>query len=345
MKGLTQSALDKIVERTVAKKHIHGAVFHVTAPGQGLALSSAGGNLEPEGLYYIASINKLFVSALILRLCREGQLRLSDKLAGFLPADHVQGVHVYKGRDYSGAITIGQLLTQTAGLPCYLIDKHPSGVKVMEGLLQGQDEPWPTDKVLTRVKEMAPKYPPGQTGKANYGNTTFRLLGKVLEAVKGASLSAILEDLFGELGLQKTFVFRPGEQPPFAPVYFKAASTVLSRYFSSSGFDIVSNAGDQMAFLQAFFGGYFYPKEQLLAPGQWNRIFFPFKYGMGMQQFSLPRILSPFKPFPQMMGHAGSTGSFAFYVPQKDLYMTGTVNQASSPGAAFQAMVQIVNRL
>lgn len=59
----------------------------------------------------------------------------------------------------------------------------------------------------------------------------------------------------------------------------------------------------------------------------------------------MPRILSPFKPVHDMLGHSGSTGSVAFYVPAVGLYITGTVNQQATPSVAFQTMIKIVNRL
>jgi hypothetical protein len=46
-----------------------------------------------------------------------------------------------------------------------------------------------------------------------------------------------------------------------------------------------------------------------------------------------------------MIGHSGSTGSVAFYIPEKDLYITGTVNQQARPGIAFQTMIRIINRM
>ncbi|MFH1260289.1 MAG: hypothetical protein ABII74_10860 [Elusimicrobiota bacterium] len=68
-------------------------------------------------------------------------------------------------------------------------------------------------------------------------------------------------------------------------------------------------------------------------------------YGIGIQKFYLPRILSPFHPMPDMLGHCGSTGSMAFYVPDIDLYITGSINQQASPNIAFQTIIKIINKL
>jgi len=100
-----------------------------------------------------------------------------------------------------------------------------------------------------------------------------------------------------------------------------------------------------MTFLKAFFNGYFFSMKTLKELEKWNNIFFPFKYGIGIQKFYMPRFLSPFKTIPDMIGHSGSTGSVAFYVPDKDIYITGTVNQQARPNIAFQLMIKIVNLL
>jgi CubicO group peptidase (beta-lactamase class C family) len=345
MNRLSQPTLDRIVGQTVSNKHIQGAVFHIASPDQSTALTSAAGNILPDGLYYIASINKLFLSALTLRLHRDGKLNLTDKIANYLPADTIRGLLVYKGRDYSNEITIAHLISHTSGLPCYLIDKRHKEPKVMQELLQGIDQEWPTDRVIAQVKRMQPKFRPGQKGKANYANTNFRLMGKVLEAVVQQPLTTILTNVFDELKLQNTFVLRPGEEKMFTPVYVKEKPIYIPRYLSSSGYDIISNAQDQMTFLKAFFEGYFYPKEKLPELGQWNDIFFPFKYGIGVQQFYTPRIFSPFKRIPHMIGHCGSTGTVAFYVPEKEVFITGAINQAKAPQALFQTVVRIINQL
>ena len=81
-----------------------------------------------------------------------------------------------------------------------------------------------------------------------------------------------------------------------------------------------------MTFLKAFFDCHFFPMKTLKELGKWNNVFFPFKYGIGIQKFYIPRFLSPFKPVPNMIGHSGSTGSVAFYIPDKDFFITGTVN-------------------
>ena len=89
----------------------------------------------------------------------------------------------------------------------------------------------------------------------------------------------------------------------------------------------------------------FFPKERLGELEKWNSIFFPFKYGVGIQKFKIPRILSLFQSVPEMIGHCGSTGSVAFYVPDMDIYITGTVNQQAKPNVTFQTTIKIIQKL
>ncbi len=339
---LTKAELDKIVGKLASHKLVFGTVFYVSS-GDGLIdCISAAGNMQEETPYYIASINKLIIAAVALRLITEGQLGMEDKLAVYLKQDEIKGLHVYKGVDYSEDLSIVHLLSQTSGLPDYLEDKQANGKIAMKDLEAGIDHPWNFEKVLEEVKQMSPHFPPGQKGKAKYIDTNHQILGVVIERITGRGLPDVLHEVFGELGMKNTYVFGEKEEP-FAPIYYKSAIIEVPIFLASTRQDIISTAKDQMIFLKAFFEGYFYPKEKLKSLEKWNRIFFPFKYGIGIQKFYLPGIFSPFKKIPEMIGHSGSTGTLAFFLPERDLYITGTVNQQAAPRLAFQTMLKIIN--
>jgi D-alanyl-D-alanine carboxypeptidase len=167
----------------------------------------------------------------------------------------------------------------------------------------------------------------------------------VIERITGEPIDVVLNNLFKELNLTNTYVCKDVNDRNFVPIYYKAETRHLPLFLTSTKNDIISTAKDQMTFLKAFFNGYFFPKESLHELEKWNNVFFPFKYGIGIQKFHLPRILSPFKPVPDMIGHSGSTGSVAFCIPDMNLYITGTVNQQASPNVAFQTMIKIADRL
>jgi len=344
MKILNQSTLNQLIENVTTKKYIFGAVFYVESKDNSTALMSASGNIKEDDQYYIASINKLFIAAIILKLKSDKKLHLEDSIAKYLSKETISGLHIYKGIDYSHSITITHLMSHTSGLPGYLIDKNSNGKKIITELINGNDQSWPIDKAITGVKSMKPSFPPGKKGKARYTDTNHQLLSKIIENITGESVNIVLKKIiFDELGLTKTYVCEDPNNMKFAPMYYKSEPRHLPIFLTSTRNDIISTAKDQMSFLKAFFNGYFFPLEILKDLEKWNNIFFPFKYGMGIQKFYMPRFLSLFKPVPEMIGHCGSTGSVAFYIPDKDIYITGTVNQQARPNVAFQLMIKIIN--
>ncbi len=340
-----QNTLNLLVNDLGKKKNIFGAVFHVSSDDHNLDLISACGEMTVDSQYYIASINKLFVSAIILKLYTDGMLDLQDKIAGYLPVEVMKGLHIYKGKDYSNDLSILHLISQTSGLPCYLLDKQANGKKAMAELEAGIDQPWPIDKVIGEVKKMNPHFPPGQEGKAYYIDTNHQILSRLIEIITGEPVNIVLKKLFSDLNLNDTFVCEQVSSENLVPIYYKAKRIALPLFFNSTQNDIISTARDQMTFLKAFFNGYFFPKERLNELEKWQNIFFPFKYGIGIQMFSIPRFLSPLQPVPDMIGHCGSTGAVAFYVPETKVYITGTINQQASPNLAFQTMIKILNHL
>ena len=341
---LEQSSVDQIVRATNEKKNIFGAVFYVSSEDNNIDLMSASGNIAPENPYYIASINKLLISSILLKLYAAGRLDINNKISEFIPKEIMTGLHIHKGKEYSSDLTITHLLSHTSGLPCYLTDKQADGRRVMAELEVGIDQPWPVDKVIQAAKNMKTHFPPGEKGKAKYSDTNYQILNLIIEGITRMPVQIVLKNLFQELNLEQTYVFENIQDDSFVPIYYKSKQIKIPLYLISTQNDIISTARDQMTFLKAFFNGHFFPKERLHELEKWCNVSFPFKYGVGIQKFYTPRILSPFQPIPEMIGHSGSTGSVAFYVPDKDIYITGTTNQQAQPSIAFQTMIKILTK-
>ena len=343
--ALIKSDIDSLVARVVGKSHIAGAVLYVSSGTGSIDVISSGGNFTPDSKYYIASINKMFMSSLILKLATAGILRLEDKLAEYVSAEIIENLHVYKDTDYSREITLIHLISQTSGLPDYIEDKQENGKIVIKELEAGIDQAWPVEKVIEAAKLMNPHFPPGTPGKAKYIDTNHQILELVVEKVMGEPVEKVLCNLFQELGMSNTYVCEDVQDKSYVPIRFKDKERDLSQFLTSTKNDIISTASDQMTFIKAFFNGHFYPKDKLNELEKWNRIFFPFEYGIGIQKFSLPKILTLMSTSPDMIGHAGSTGAVAFYVREKNLYFTGTVNQQAKPGAIYQLMLKILKNI
>ena len=336
--------VDQLVSKTVGKNNITGAVVYVSLGDGSFDLISSAGDFQDNSKYYIASINKLFMSSIILRLVTEERLRLDDKFADFVPNDVISNLHVLGGKDYSREITLRQMISQTSGLPDYIEDKQKNSHIAMKDLEAGLDPAWPVEKVIEEVKKMKPHFPPGKPGKAKYIDTNHQLLGLVIEKVIGKPNIQVLNSLFHELGMRDTYVVSDIDDRSYVPVRYKEEEISISNFLSSTKNDIISTARDQMIFIKAFFDGYFWPKKRLEELEKWNKIFFPFEYGIGIQKFSIPAVFTMFRKLPPLIGHAGSVGSVAFYVPKKDIYFTGTVNQQAKPSAIYQIMLKVIRK-
>src|SRR6056297_194146 len=345
MKTINIEKFNQIIENITNKKYIHGATFRVLVGESGEEWTGASGNLQVDSAYYIASINKMFVSALILKLINEEKLSFDNPLSNFIQPDVLKGLHVYKGKDYSKEITVLHLLSQTSGLPCFLSDKPKKGKAPIKELEEGIDQPWPINKVMDRVRALEAYFPPGMDHKAKYVDTNHQLLNLVFEGVTKKTVKDGLDQLFKELQMSHTYVCEDIADKSYIFPYYKNEKRNISQFITSTNNDIISTTQDQILFIKAFFNGYFYPKDHLKSLELWKPIFFPFQYGIGIQKFYMPRMMSPLRKVPDMIGHCGSTGAVAYYVPDLDVYITGTTNQQASPNAAFQTMIKMVHSL
>ena len=164
----------------------------------------------------------------------------------------------------------------------------------------------------------------------------------------GTGIAQTMDELlFAPLGLTKTYLYTDGSDTRPAPLYYKNHPLPIPLAMTAFGSDggIVSTAAECMIFLKAFFAGRFFPQEYLAEMSQWNRIFFPLEYGVGLTRFKLPWIFSPFKPQPELLGHSGLSGAFAYYSSEKDTYLTGTVNQINNPDISYKLMLQLLSHL
>ncbi|WP_281886129.1 serine hydrolase [Paenibacillus sp. YYML68] len=323
-----------------------GTIIRIEAHDSDWVWTGATEPLQPDSPYFIASTTKLYTSAMVLQLSAQGRIGLHERITVYVDAETMQGLHQYKGVDYSQELTITHLLSHTSGLPDYFQHRHPNGRPLQARLTAGDDSGWTFEQAITWSKTMTPHFAPGTKGKALYTDTNFQLLGRIVEVVTGKPIGEAMRELiFEPLQLTHTYMYTdPSDRTP-APMHYKAKPLQIPHAMTSFGADgsIISTAEECMVFLRAFFEGKLFPLDLLATLYQWNRIFFPLEYGVGLARFKLPRFMSPFQPAPELLGHSGLSGAFAFYSPEHRLYLTGTVNEISSPGTSYQLMLQLLH--
>lgn len=338
--------LQTILHSTVDNKLVFGATVCLQSPRG--SWCGAAGNFQVDEPFFIASTTKLFVTAIILRLRQEGRIVFDDNLSKYLPYSVTSDLHFWKGKDLSSELTIQHLLAHTSGLPDYFQQKRANGKSLQDELTKGHDQYWSFEKILEETKNMKPLFHPGQKGKAHYSDTNYQLLGKIIENITQKEFRVVMKEVITDpLGLHNTYMYQDLEDKRPKNIYFKDKELAIPMAMASFGPDggIVSTAQELMVFTEAFFSGKLFPKRYIDELKLWRNIFFPLQSGIGIHRFKLPWVFSPFKPFPELIGHSGLSGAFAFYCPTKEVYLTGTVNQISSPGISFRLMIKLLNQI
>lgn len=350
-----EERLQQLVDRQVGSKQIHSIVVGVqSADGRIDAVAAAGHThadsavpMTSDTSYYLASITKMYTATVVMKLAGSGEIDLDTPISEYLAADLTGGIHVIDGTDRSSQITVSQLLAQTSGLPDYFDGKSKGGVSLADDLKQGRDRSLSIDDIVAIVRGLSPECAPGAGGKAFYSDTNYALLGAIIETITGAPIAhSFQEMIFTPLELTNTYDFGSGpEQERPADLYMKDRVIDIPLAMSSFAPDggLVSTVAESLRFLRAFFGGELLTADQLkLMTSHWNRLFFPLRYGYGLMRFEVPRWMSPFKAPPELVGHSGSTGSFAFHNPKRDLHIAGTLNQMDKPNRPFRLMTQVI---
>jgi D-alanyl-D-alanine carboxypeptidase len=318
--------LAAVVESTVAGRLLPGVqrcLLHVRSPAWPGGWTGAGGGggrpATERSSFRIASVSKVATATSLLALCDRRQCRLEDRLADHLPADVVDRVHVLEGRSYGPTITLRQLLDHTSGLANFFA--HPS---VLAAVLHGGGRRAfaPLD-LLELAVALEPSFPPG-AGRA-YTDTGFLLAGLIVERLTGEPLQAAYRRLvLDPAGMGDTWLESSDEAPRGGPVM---AHEFDGRDISDmdvtvdwAGGGLVSTARDLAALLVALrdgrlVGGAALQEMTTWAPGPPG---FYDDYGLGLGRYRIGAA--------QLIGHHGIWGAFAFWSPELDAVITGTVN-------------------
>jgi D-alanyl-D-alanine carboxypeptidase len=315
----------------------------------GIACQEGQVHMNKDTPIYIASITKLYTATAIMRLYEKGVLSLDDPMSKYLPEKLIQGIHVYKGKDYSQEITIKELLSHTSGIADYYTEKPKGGKSLFDLFLEEPERSWTVVETIKRARVLEPNFTPGTD--ASYSDTNFQLLGKVIEVVTGKPLHIIYEDFFFRpLGLKHTWLTgfsQPRLTPSTAPADIFHKDTIITKtrlngsYWADGG--IVSTAEECIIFLKALNEGRIINGNTLKLMHNWHKLQFPLQYGFGTMYFKLPRFINMMMKVPPLWGHSGSTGSFLYYSKELNLYMAGTINQTKSKSKPFRLMLRVMN--
>lgn len=338
MTGVAPS-LQRLLEKERARTNAHALLLRVETGDARVTFDGSAGEAAHGVRFPIASISKTFTAALTLKLADLGQLNLDQTVQSALPHHDLSYLHVIKGVAHGPTLTIRQLLFQTSGLADYF----KGGVEA--DMLQNRDRAIDLSLVLEMTRSLPPMAAP-ESGKAHYSDTNFQLLGAVLEAVSGKPYAMLLQDYICEpLGLRQTTTF-DAKNPPL-PLFHKSQQLTLPKSLESMDPDggLVSTPEELIGFLRGFLGGRLFDPAWLDEIRNWKPVFFPLQYGGGLMRVQLPRWMTLWQTTPEFIGHLGSSGSFAFYAPERDIYLAGTFNQTDLPRRPVGFMLKVMRSI
>lgn len=182
-----EGPLDSLLDGYEAERSFSGSIL-VTRGGQPLFSRSCGFrnieltvNNDAGSIYYIGSVSKVFVAALVLRAAEEGRLALDDPVSRFVPE-----------LPAARSIRISNLLNHSSGLVEYYglwatRGRFDLGLEDFLGFLAGRD----------------PEFAAGT--RCSYSNSNYELAALILERVYGKPYREILQTgIIEPLGLAET---------------------------------------------------------------------------------------------------------------------------------------------
>jgi D-alanyl-D-alanine carboxypeptidase len=328
-----QEAIDKfILMHPDYELGISAAVFvpgHETWTGVS-GFSHQNVPITADMLFNVASIQKNFEAALVLKLVEEDVLSLDDPISKYLPD--------YPNVD--GKITIRQLLNHTSGI--FNVTEHPDFPLL--GTDVDYSKEWKEEEVFDTFVLFS-YGPPGQT--QHYSNTNFLLITTIIEEATGSSVPDEIEHIFLEpMKMENTFVSM-GEQPP--------ANYSIAHPWVDINLD--GNLDDLSGIPQTWIASLTHPvmfstptdlvhwtnelyhvgtvlsssslSEMLTYPEITQSNPFGKKLGLGVEDWS--NLLQR----QQVFGHTGATlgySSAAFYLPEYSISLSWCINTGLTPG-------------
>ncbi|WP_263406270.1 serine hydrolase domain-containing protein [Nesterenkonia ebinurensis] len=201
---------------------------------------------------------------------------------------------------------------------------------------------------------MPSPFAPSTPGKALYSDINYDLLGRIIEVVASSSYThAIHQRVIEPLGLHD-WLFAPETLDRYdevanvlhgrTPLHIPKA---MASYPATGS--VVSTPADQVRFLRAFITGELFPAHYLAEmTTHGNSVFSrlaPLAYGIGIMRFTTAHWLSPFAQIPEMIGHSGSFGTVLYHTPERDLYISGTVNQMHPRSLPYPLLTRLAAQM
>lgn len=339
-----ENNFNKIVDRDKKIKNAH-LLVHSDKLNIHINLAKVRtGNPNINQPIHLASVGKLFTATIISILYEKGKLDFNDRISKFLDSELMNGLHVYKGKDYSEQIKIRHLLMQTSGL--YDVFYH-----LFERMSKSSFKPTTREAIFWGKENLKPVSVPGK--RHYYTDTNYHLLGLIIESITKQPFYKVVHELiFDRLKMNHSYMY--GFSKPKIKSKYPLADLFLEgiNFKSVKGIHEIDYAGgsvcapleEYLSFFKGLVEGKIIRKETLKKMID-DDIYmgFPtvgFRYGYSIWKPIAIPLLMPKKYF--CFGCVGVTGAFMFYHPSTLSYIIGTFNDSSYRAKSLQFMISKV---
>ncbi len=332
---------DNLFDEYIQTKKIYESVVLIERGSGETIFSRAYGGKTIDSPIIAASITKMFTAACIFILIQRGYLTWNDSLLEFYEPAYLKGLHVYKGKDYSCELKISDLLYQTSGLA----DIYEEGKNSIKKQAIISDAFLTFDENIALTKEKNAHFPPNYKNNAYYADINYNILGDIIEKVTKCSLERVFDKyIFSRINMTKTYL--PVSEKEYIPMVYFADKQLYRPQFimcSKASGGCITSTRDLMIFIRAFFQGELFDKK-ILDSKLYRKLqlsMFPIYYGSGYMRIKMGGFSTSFLGQGDLIGHSGSTGSFAFYYPSKELFFVGDFNQMKCPALPIRFVMQL----
>lgn len=324
---LKVKSYEDLFDKYIRTKKIFESVVLIKNGTGETMFSKAYGEKTIDSPIVAASITKMVTAACIFTLIQQGYITLNDSLLDFYEPAYLRGLHVYKGKDYSCELKISDLLYQTSGLA----DIYEEGKDNIKRQAIISDTFITFEKNIALTKEREAHFPPNYKANAHYADINYNILGDIIEKVTKCSLESVFEQyIFSKINMSETYL--PVSEKEYIPMVYYGDKQLYRPQFimcSKASGGCITTTRDLMIVIQAFFRGELFDKK-MLDSKQYRKLqlsMCPIYYGSGYMRVKMGGVSTSFLGQGDLIGHSGSTGSFAFYYPNKELFFVGDFNQ------------------
>lgn len=339
--GKTQK-FGKIFDTCTTSDQIHEGILCIESRDGDFSYSRGYGGKEPDSPLFMASITKLFTTTCILALQERDKISLADKLTKYFDDALLSGLHIYNGREYSFDLSISDLLFQTSGLP----DVFEEGNDSIKHRIIHEDFSLSFEEIIKKTKELKPHFPPRTRRKAYYADINFDILGEIIEKVTHSTLADAYRDFIIEPLALKNTCLPECDNDVVPAIYYQNQVLYRPKMIMScraSG-GCITTARELMIFIKAFFCGTLFDTTIFDTLSVCNRLqpsMWPIRYGSGHMIVPLHGLSTLFRGKGELIGHSGSTGSFAFYYPLRDVFFVGDLNQMTNAALPIKLSMRL----